>query len=175
MKKHEAERLITVIRELVTDGAPQEPRRIATAADLTPKAVTGTGNGKVHLDPDTLETLYRAFKNRLIDELRVDPILLQLIAQRPEIILEIEPQVLTLDGGTTRGRVARLIASGWFKTTRATGAARKELARTGPDPGGGGTLSDILSEMVRNGFLSREGDGYLEVPGLKITEKRIEV
>lgn len=131
------------------------------------------------MKPDTapaidVEDLYQKFKRRLIDECRVDPILLRLLAVAPEIEILIEPRVEQMNGSTLRGRIARLIGAGYFKEPRATGTVRKELARTGPDPGGGGTLGDNLGAFVRDGFLTREGGDYLVAPGIKVTETVIE-
>lgn len=126
-------------------------------------------------DDPAIERMYHAFKNRLIDDARIDPILLKLLTTRPELEVEVEPRVVTLDGSTLKGRVARLMAANWFQTTRATAAVRKELARTGSDPGGGGTLGSVLAEYVRDGFLVREGEMYVQAPGVKITEKELKV
>jgi hypothetical protein len=93
---------------------------------------------------------------------------------RPEIVVEVEPRIVTLDGSTQKGRIARLIAAGWFKEPRKVGTVRTELARTGPDPGGGGTLGDNLAALQRDGFLVLEGGGYAAAPGVKITDRTLE-
>lgn len=178
MKRHEAEKLIETIRGLVEEHGAHAGVDLARGKDKTVmQLVEKTPEGprtRLIIDGDQVEAIYLQIKNRLIDDLRVDPILLQLVAQRPEIILEIEPQQVSLDAKTIKGRVAMLLSRGWFKDTRATSAVRRELARTGADPGGGGTLSDKLSELQREGFLTREGDGWVEAPGIKISEKTIE-
>lgn len=121
------------------------------------------------------EALYARIKRRLIDEARVDPVLLHLLTKgSPEMVVHIEPRIEEVTATTLRGRVARLMAAGWFAGARATSAVRKELARTGTDPGGGGTLGDVLSKYVVDGFLTRDGDGYLLAPGVKVTEHRLE-
>lgn len=184
----EAETLVEAIRAMVAAPAPvkidggrrggktdEQENGKRDRALLPPGEVTYVPNKLGGLDADTLEIIYREFKNRLLEDLRHDPVFLQLVERRPEIVIELEPQIVTLDGSSLRGRVARLLAGGWFKETRATSATRRELARTGADPGGGGTLSDVLSEFVRTGFLTRDGDrGYLAAPDVKISEKRIE-
>lgn len=127
-------------------------------------------------DDPAIERMYHAFKNRLIDDARIDPILLQLLTTRPELVVEVEPRIVTLDAATLKGRVARLLAAGWFTNgARATSAVRKELARTGSDPGGGGTLGTVLGDYVKDGFLVREGEMYALAPGVKITEKELKV
>lgn len=123
---------------------------------------------------DAFERLYRALKSRLIEDLKVDPILLKLLSVQPEIVVEVEPRVVLLEANTLKGRVARLMAAGWFGTARATGACRQELKRTGADPGGWGNLSDILGDYVKQGFLVRDGSDYLIAPGAKVSEKTLE-
>lgn len=188
MNKQEAETLISTIRGFITDDrAPGKTRLEGRPLDDQGKVelrkVPTGGNGQEPaaldirklIEPEVLEAIFRSFKNRMIDELRVDPILLQLIAQQTEMIVEIEPQLVTLEGSTLKGRVALLIARGWFDEQRATSAVRRQLASTGADPGGGGSLSDKLGELTREGFLERVGDGqYRKAPGIKITEKRLE-
>jgi len=173
LTKPEADRLIDAVKSLVAPPlSGKESHNNAIVIDPKGDPPAGRG-GKLSIDGDQLEAIYRELKNRLIDDLRTDPILLQLVAQRPEIILEIEPQVVTLDVKTLKGRCARLIAAGWFATARATSAVRRELARTGADPGGGGNLAQTLNDLVRDGFLTREGEGLLAAPGMKVSEKEI--
>jgi len=76
---------------------------------------------------------------------------------------------------TTSARYSRLMAAGWFKDARKSGTVRSELARTGSDPGSGGRLSEALTEYVNQGFLTREGEGYTLAPGVKVSEKVLEV
>ena len=192
MKKHEAEKLIAVIRELSVDvldidksaKANLEPfGRRAGTTPLKGRPLDDNGaiefspapeNGRPKIDAPQLERIYAEIKKRLLDELPSDPIFLQLLANRPEIVLELQPRVVTLDGSTMKGRVAKLIAGGWFNDAKTTGGTRREMARTGSDPGGGGNLSTALSALVKDGFLTNEGDGYQKAPGIKITEKVLE-
>jgi hypothetical protein len=198
MKRDEAEKLSKVLTDAIRGMVDDDGRRAGTtplhgrpldddgAVQLRkghnpkePAKGNGADQGPLDIrkliEPEVLEAIFRAFKNRMIDELRVDPILLQLIAQQVEMIVEIQPQLVTLEGGTLKGRVALLIARGWFDDQRATSAVRRQLASTGADPGGGGSLSDKLAELTREGFLERVGEGqYRKAAGIKITEKRLE-
>lgn len=170
MTKNEADRLIAVIQDCVTT-----PRAMSVASDHGEAIAPLVGrNGKAEgLKLDAEEALYQRFKRRLIDECKTDPVLLRLLTLRPEIILELEPREVRVDGATLRGRIAKLLAAGWFQSGRATGAVRKELTRTGADPGGGGNLSDTLSALCREGFFIRDGDGWSAAPDLKITQTEI--
>lgn len=176
MEKHEADALIKTIRSFVEGGKQEitgEPLKIGPMVPMPP----ANGNGKptpTALSRDAMEDVYQYVKKRFIDEAKIDPVLLNLIMVQPEIILEFERRVETLDGSSIRGRVAKLIATGFFATARATGAIRKELARLGNDPGGGGGLGEQLSNLAKAGFLLREGDGWLVAPGIKITSKQLE-
>ncbi len=180
MNKEEGEALISTIRGFITDGsvagkpraADKAPAKAAPLAAVNEQDVEGAG--RTILGAEQLEKIYLQFKARLLDELPHDPVALQLLMTRPEIVLEIEPRIVTLDGSQLKGRVARLLAGGWFTESRATSAVRRELSRTGADPGGGGTLSDKLAELKREGFLVDAPGGWLAAPNVKITEKTIE-
>lgn len=151
---------------------PPTIKAAGVALPLTPAAASDGGLDR--LTGDAFERLYRALKSRLIDDLKVDPILLKLLSVQPEIVVEVEPRIVILEANTLKGRVARLMAAGWFGTTRMTGACRQELKRTGADPGGTGNLSGVLGDYVKQGFLVRDGDGYLMAPGAKVSEKTVE-
>lgn len=118
------------------------------------------------------EAMYQRFRARMIDDAKLDPILLHLLVNQPEIIVEYEKTVENIEGSTLRGRVARLIAKGFFDDAKTTGNARTELTRTGPEPNSGG-LSTTLAALVAAGFLTRAGEGWVKAPGVKVTEKEI--
>lgn len=147
---------------------------VVPLSKMTPP-VTGPGSpyGSV-FDRVEFEELYQKIKRRLIDECRVDPILLSLLTTSNAIEVQVEPRIETLTGTTLRTRVARLMAAGYFKETKRTGTVRTELGRTGADPGGGGQLAGILADFVRDGFLQRDGEGFQIAPGVQVTEKVIE-
>lgn len=189
MEKHEAEKLIETIRGFIEDAPPDnytagsthpamtinDAERIATRIGKSEQPIPAEPFAPIgKLSTDELERMYQMFKARFIDDARFDPVLLNLVMVQPEIIIGYERKVEQVDGATLKGRVARLVATGWIGTSpRATSAIRKELARTGSDPGGGGTLSDTLSALQRSGFLHRESDGWTAAPGVKISEREI--
>lgn len=185
MRKHEADKLIETIRGFVNEHEKLSEaldKVQKKASELTPLkdiavsvglAVNANGDGLQQFTDLNTEKLYLAFKNRLIDEAQVDPVLLHLLTTRPEIVVEVERKLVNLDGSELKGRVARLMASGWFGTARKGGTVRTELTRTGADPGGGGALYNVLNAYVKDGFLLREGDGYIIAPGVKVTEQAV--
>jgi hypothetical protein len=178
----EAQHLIDAIQKLVDRQPRSQDDMLYTKppkgkADVDTKqvpTVNSIGEARSAFSDGDLEKLYQAFKARLIDECRIDPILLQLLTQRPELVVEVEPRVVTLDGSSLKGRVAQLIAQGWLAEKRTTSGIRHELVRTGPDPGGGGRLSETLNGLLGDGFLVRAGDGWLQAPGIKITERQLQ-
>lgn len=119
------------------------------------------------------EARYQRYRARLIDELRSDPILLKLLSEQNEMVVEVERREQRLNGSTLAGRVGLLIADGWFNEVRTTGGCRRQLAMTGTDPGGGGGLSTVLGDFVKQGFLVRAGEGYTKVAGIKVTRDSI--
>lgn len=183
MKASEAQVIIDVLKSLVDGEKPREvvatgvqgEKLVRPGKDPAPQPAITHAPGVPFIPiGQEFDALYQRIKTRFIEEARIDPILLQLIMQRTELVVEIEPRVVVVDGmGSLKGRVARLMAQGWFATARATSAVRKELARTGTDPGGGGGLSTVLTDYVKDGFLTREGDGYLLAPSVKVTEREI--
>jgi hypothetical protein len=112
MKASDAEILISTIKGLIEDGEPARVER-----EIKPIFTLPGGEApspRERLNADEKERLYQEFKARLIDDARIDPILLHLLTIRPEIVGEVEPRTVTLDGTSVKGRVARLMAQGWF-------------------------------------------------------------
>lgn len=156
-------------KQKVSDAPPSPAAIAARVEEGAMAAAAADFIGK------NFEEMYQAIKRRLLDELRVDPIMVRLLSEQPEILVEIEPRVVKLDTSTLRGRLARLMAADYFATERPVGTVRKELARTGNDPGGGGTLKETLDQYAKDGFLTREGEGYRLAPGVKVSEQRKEL
>lgn len=160
--RHEPEPAVAVKNFLAGERLDQQ--QTAMSANLPPSE---TDNGN-------FQRLYLRIKNRIIDECRVDPVLLHLLTTRPEMVVEVEPRLFTLNTDSVKGKIGRLIAQGWFLTVKTGGATRAELKRTtGTDPGGG-NIPTYLAEFTRDGFLVKDGDGFVQAPGVKITEKTLE-
>jgi hypothetical protein len=191
VKAHEAEKLIATIRQFIepTGNHANSPDSRAGSQKVThPSMPVATGvqvRGNVpagepqpgaveRINADQVEKLYQQIKNRLLDDLRVDPVFVQILANVSEIVVELTPRVVTLEGDSLKGRVARLIAGGFFNEPKRQGAARSELVRTGPDCNSG-NLSRAMTEFVADGFLTRDGESFVKAPGVKVTEKLIGV
>lgn len=176
MKADEAAKLIAGFQGIVR-GMVDDP---SARGSLVPAPTNGAAKGAVG-DPVALiatsrgfdkESLYQEFKARIIDECRVDPMLLHLLTTQNEIIVDVEVREVRIDGSSLKGRIARLIASGWLKEPSSTGNIKRELMRTGTEPNGS-NLSNALGDFVKDGLMVRAGDGYAAAPGIKVTENLI--
>jgi hypothetical protein len=111
---------------------------------------------------DNEEDLYQRFKARLMKDA---PGLLRVLATVPEIEVETEIKVIKTDGSSLSGRVALMIASGWFDNPKSPADARRELKRTGTDPGS--NVNRELDRLRNAGFLTEEPEGFQVAPGMK--------
>lgn len=114
------------------------------------------------------DALYNQIKKRLIAEA---PQILKVLATKPAIVVEITPRVVTIEGSSLKGRLARLIAKGGLETSREATDIRKELQLTGGEihPS---NMSKALAEFVLDGFLSKVGNSkYKRVEDVKISER----
>lgn len=114
------------------------------------------------------EKQYQKWKARLVSELRKEaPALLKVLGTAPQLEVTIEPRIVDCDGTSLRGRVATLIARGFFREPRTNSATRSELKRTGPDCNEG-SLSRELSTLLAWGLLTREAKGWQAVPNAQV-------
>jgi len=113
------------------------------------------------------DAIYEGVKTRLLADAELAGALLRLRETRPELVVTVERTTITIDGTQLKGRVARLIADGFFDEGAAAGAVRKELKRTGRDVNDG-SLWRVLRELVAERFLTLEGSTYRLAPGAKV-------
>lgn len=90
-----------------------------------------------------------------------------MLATVPEIEVTIQRRTLQPDEFSLKGRIARLLKEGFFASPRGCGAVRTALKRTGPDANTA-NIGRALDEFTRDGFVTDEGTGYQEVPGMKV-------
>lgn len=156
--EQEAARLRAENAELKRRLSELEKRQSPT----TPAAPVNSRHVTEDLD---IEALYQTIKARLVDEA---PAIIRVLAQRPEIEVAVERKTLTVEGDSLKGRLARLIAGGFFDEGRTQGATRAELKRTGPDVNQG-SLWKTLAALQADGFVTKEsGENYRAVPDMKI-------
>jgi hypothetical protein len=110
------------------------------------------------------EALYQAIKARLMTEA---PALIRILASKPEIEVSLTRKTLQMDEFSLKGRIARLLKDGFFSSPRGCGAVRTALKRTGPDANTA-NIGRALDDFTRDGFVTDEGSGYQEVPGMKV-------
>lgn len=155
-------------RELRAKLAELERRQAESsshkAAVDAPSSGRRTEPGDAGRTPASADALYEDFKRRLLAE----PAVLRVLSMKPEMIVEVERKTVTVDGTSVKGRVAKLLASGFFKTAQGQGDTRTALRRTGPDINTG-TLSKVFAELLADGFLEKYGaTKYVEVPDMKV-------
>lgn len=161
--------------KIVSGPPPADPPGIrrgtipAAATAAIPEGTPATVR-LVAFDSADEEARYLAFRDRLLAEA---PALLKVLADGPELRVEVTRKTVTAEGSSVLGRVAQLVARGWYAETKSFTATRNELKRTGPDVNNN-TLSSAFKQLVAGGFLTKEAaDGYRAAPGAKahIVEK----
>jgi hypothetical protein len=121
------------------------------------------------LEKDTnLEHIYAYVKKRATSDIEV----LQMLNERPEIRVKTErPVVNVVANGSLFGRICQLTSEGFFKQPQSAKVATAEAVRRGwchpktPFM----RVQDPLEKLAQMGFLTRETEGYLMVPGMKIS------
>ena len=135
--------------------APKRPAAAAASADA-PAGFLGT--------KETSEALYQAFKARLSKDA---PALLQVLALKPQLVIEIKREKVTADGASWLGRVAQLIADGFFDSPKPSSVVYREAMRRGAT-GVAPRADEACKKLQAMGFLTREEDGFLAVKGMKV-------
>jgi hypothetical protein len=125
-----------------------------TDSSPTPKAIPNVD----------YEALYQEIKGRLINDA---PALLRVLAVKPEIEVTVERKTINLDETKPIGRVAKLIAEGFFDSPISPNAAHVELQRLGKGTSKPNVYK-ICDDLAAMGFLTKEASGYQAVPGMKI-------
>jgi hypothetical protein len=143
--------------ELKRRLAALEARSASVAAPLpeTHKGAT--------LEISDFEVLYDAIKRRAMQ----DHILLKVLVDKPELEITVQRRTVQMDGTSAKGRIARLIADGFFDAGATQTAVRTQLKRTGADVNSG-NISTIVGSLHKDGFLTCDGNIYRAVPGMKV-------
>lgn len=118
------------------------------------------------IDVDTIvdEVLRRAMN---------DPGLLRVTADRPEIEVTHKRRVIMADTSKQPGLLALMIAEGFFEHSVAGVAVVQELKRRGRSVHHTNVYRD-LNKLAEDGFLTREGEGYQAVEGMKVNIREVE-
>lgn len=133
------------------------------------KQAPAAGNGKRSFTPEQSfdnEALYQAIKGRLIQESA--GIIVSLNKSVPEIEVREVREKISMDTRTLDGRIAFLIADGFFTQRRGNKDTIEELASRGW-PSLAPNVSRTFGKLLEMGFLRQESNGqYREVEGMKV-------
>jgi hypothetical protein len=131
------------------DHAPaaREPR----AADRRDAPAADAGDGAISAG------LYEAIKARLISE--APEVLLKVVASRPELDVTVQRHVVEADGNSLRGRIAQLLAGGWFQDVKTGHGTFLELKRLGFSTSKPNVYKEC-DKLAALGFLTKESGGY---------------
>lgn len=135
--------------------AREELEASEAKADAKPPAVSAP--------PTDEEGLFQRFRARLLKE----PTVLRLLATKPEIELTVQRRTVEANDETLRGRLAKLVAEGFFENTIGGTSAHAELQRRGV----GSAKPNVYRELdylTSLGFLTKEEGGFRAVPGMKV-------
>jgi len=139
-----------------TAAPPEVARTLAEASDT--QCQPGAG-------PAGHEAVYQYVKKRLLAE--KDPGILELLTRQPELRVKVERPVIDLDASTLRGRLARMIADGFFDSPTAGNAAFNELKRIG-FPTAKPNVYRELDKLAEMEIVTKEASGYQRAPGAVI-------
>lgn len=114
------------------------------------------------------ENVYEAIKTRLIDELPGDSRVMELVLSRPELRVIVERHVISVDGKSLRGRIARLISDEFFAQARTSANVLDELLKRGADRPSNIELGNEMKALCDMGFFTRENKWYSLVPRMKV-------
>lgn len=129
------------------------------ALDTGKPAAPAPGNGKREG-----EDFYQWLKARLQDDA---PAILRLAIAKPELRVEVERPTVTVDGSTWVGRVAGLIADGFFESPKRSADVFREATRLGAS-GVAPRADEACKKLLAMGFLTREENGFKAVEGMKV-------
>jgi hypothetical protein len=116
---------------------------------------------------------YDALLRRLKTDLLKEPAVLRVLAQKPEIRVEVERPTIEAKPDSVQGRLALLLAKGFFDGGATGGDVQKEWTRRAFNVSPG-TLYPALESLTQLGFLEIEDPGgkkaklYKAVDGMKI-------
>jgi hypothetical protein len=170
----ELRQILTRAKDLVDSGGPglaerllkqylEKTHTVAPSAPLPPVAITPDTNGN---EPSGNEALYQAFKGRLIQE--APGIIVALTKAVPEIEVTEVREKLTMNTTTPEGRVAYLIADGFFDVNRINAEVVKELADRGW-PTLAPNVGRAFGILTDKGFLVAKDKGrFVAVKGMKV-------
>jgi hypothetical protein len=153
-------------RVLYLEGGLEERQRQNNGASPVPEIGLKMGEWFEKFPKESLEATYQYIRKRL----REDP-QLALSLDTPDIQVKTSRPVITVEADSSLfGRICQLTAEGFFKQAQTAQVVTVEAVRRGwchpktPYM----RIATPLDKLTGMGFLTREADGYLVVPGMKI-------
>jgi len=110
----------------------------------------------------SLDAIWPELRRRIA----ADPQLLALATAKPEIVVSVKRNTISMSEENLMGQIAKLLAQGFFKDAKNGPMLQKELKRRGNDQPTT-NLYKPLNRLTEMGFLTLEADGYQEVTGMK--------
>jgi hypothetical protein len=99
---------------------------------------------------------------------------LNVSAEKPEITVTVQRKLIDLDGSTLKGRLAQMVAGGWFDEAKTGHSAYNELQRRGFATAKPNVYRE-LDALANWGFVTKEpSGGFLAVAGMKINLREME-
>ena len=111
--------------------------------------------------------LYQTILARLLKE----PAIIKLQTRKPELQVTETREIIDLSDTTLRGRLAKLIAKGFFDEPKNGNTAFNELKRLG-FPTAKPNVYRECDALTAMGFLTKEASGYQAVSDMKVNLKR---
>jgi|SRR6185437_5105816 len=101
------------------------------------------------------------------------PAILKVMVMKSAIEVAVDTYTIDVDGKTLKGRLAQMIAGGFFDNGATGQAAFDDLVRRGAGPSKPNVYKE-LDSLATLGFVTNEGKGvgYKAVPDMKINIKR---
>lgn len=159
--KHEAQKLETENAELKRRVAELERK-------LEAKPVSGErlslGPPDINIPPDYIDAIYPALRDRLAKEA---PHLLEVLKVKPELRVQTTRERIEASQATLFGRVAILIAEGFFDDGATASAAWTELGARGWSTAKPNVYKEC-DKLTTLGFLRKVPEGYRSIEGMKV-------
>ena len=101
-----------------------------------------------------------------------DPVIANLLIHQVEFVVGMETRTVNLTDETLKGKLAGLVAEGYFDKPMNGNSAYNELKRRGVSVAKPNVYRE-LDNLSGLGLLTKEDGGYQRVPGIKITKTAI--
>ncbi|CAG0967678.1 hypothetical protein ANRL3_01289 [Anaerolineae bacterium] len=162
---------MTEISELTKqrDGLKDEIAQMKKQLDALRRHASAL-NSEVESSQPTPSLDLEAIYVSIVKRLEADPKMIRLIQQQPRIEVEVRYETIAMTNKTLIGRLAQMIAEGFFDEPKNGQAAFNELwgRLNFPQAKAKPNVYRELDKLVALGFLTKEPAGYRAVPTMKV-------